>query len=183
MKKLFIAPMLMFASFAISAQGSVDLEKIREAGLRTAVVKAVSIEGVVVEEVFNGVFFATSIEANGDSLELALIHEHEGVIRKYGIDDQATSRSDVIDFVRDDFVLGLEENDPNAKKMLQALRLVHQIDNAFPHVVKRNGADIWTLVVGEADKGFYQGFRVRINGKMEPVDLQYSRKITKKELL
>jgi hypothetical protein len=186
MKKLFISaaiPVLIFASFAIKAQGSVDFEQIREAGLRTAIVNAVPIEGSIIGEVFNGNFFSTSIDANGKTLELALVHEYEGVIRSYGLSKEASSRSAVIDFIKDDFVLGLEKDDPKAKEMLQALRLVHRVDNVFPHVVKRNGADIWTLAIGEAKNGMYEGFRVRINAEMKPVDIQHSREIPRGELV
>jgi len=164
----------------------VDLEKIREAGLRTAIVKAVPIEGKVIDDVFNGHFFTTSISTdNGlivEKMHLALVHEYEGVIRSYDIPTELSNRSSVLGFIKSEFTLGLEDNDPQAKKLLQALRLVFQINNIFPHYVKRNGADIWTLVVGQKDGGKYEGFRVRIDGEMKPVDIKYDREISKEDL-
>jgi len=191
MKKRFllaVIPALLFNSLSAMAQSdSVDLDKIREAGLRTAIVKAVPIEGKVVAEVFNGKFYSTSIETDSglraQKMHLSLVHEFESVIRSYSIPKGNGASVSVIDFIKPDFTLGLEKNDPEAKKMLRALRLVYRVDNVFPHTVKRNGADIWTLVIGKGAAGKFQGFRVRINSEQKPVEIRFDQNITKEELL
>ena len=113
----------VMSSCAVLAD-TVDLEKIREAGLRTAIVNAEPIEAKVIADVFQGKFYSTSIERkDGEMLELSLVHEHEGVTRSYGMVKGDKNTNALIEFLHPEFRVGLNENDPQASKLLEALRL------------------------------------------------------------
>tara|TARA_R110001583_G_scaffold162327_1_gene314477 strand:- start:2537 stop:3118 length:582 start_codon:yes stop_codon:yes gene_type:complete len=188
-KRLLLAALssLVISSFSTLAQeGEVDIEKIRAAGLKTAVVNAEKIEGSIISEVFTGSFYSTSIqqrEGEEQGMLLSLVHASKaGVIRSYGKPNESSSRASIMDFIRPDFTVGLDENDPQTNKLLQAIRLVYKIDNAFPHVVKRNTPDVWTLGTAKGENGFYEGFRVKINAETKPVAVRFDTRITVDEL-
>lgn len=190
MKKILLlaaVSSIVISSFSSFAQeGEVDIEQIRAAGLKTALVTADKIEGMIIADVFTGTFYSTSIQQREDEsaeMLLSLVHASEtGVIRSYGKPNENSSRASIMDFIRPDLTLGLDKNDPQAKKLLQAIRLVYKIDNAFPHAVKRNTPDIWTLGTAKGDDGLFEGFRVRINAEKKPISVMFDTHITVEEL-
>ena len=190
MKKRFLLAALsslVISSYSSFAQeGEVDIEQIRAAGLKTAIVTADTIEGMILADVFTGTFYSTSIqqrEGASEEMLLSLVHASgDGVIRSYGKPNENSSRASIMDFIRPNFTVGLDKDDPKAKILLQAIRLVYKIDNAFPHVVKRNTPDIWTLGTARGEDGLYEGFRVRINAEMKPIAVMFDTRITVEEL-
>ena len=141
---------------------------------------------MILSDVFTGEFYSTSIkqrEGEGQEMLLSLVHATEdGVIRSYGRPNGSSSKASIMDFIHPDFTVGLDKDDPQAKKLLQAIRLVYKIESAFPHVVKRNKPDVWTLGTSKGKNGFFEGFRVRINAELKPVAVMFDDRITMDEL-